>query len=73
MNGFGPGTRNLFGRYVTKRTNTDEVKKRVGNSILRVRVPKEHSPEESAVLESVGRFAGAYNDTYTKFITRIKL
>ncbi len=73
MNGFAPGSRNLFGRYVTKRTETTEAKKRVGNNLLRIRIPTSQPQDDASVLDSVGRFASAYNDTYTKFITRIKL
>ena len=73
MNGFAPGSRNLFGRYVTKRSNTVDDKKRIGNSVIWIRVPSKHSMDDAVVMESIGRFASAYNDTYTKFITRIKL
>lgn len=73
MSGFGPGTRNLFGRYVTKRTDTSEVKKRVNNAIVRIRLPMGHSSDEAEIMTSVGRFASAYGDTYARFISRIKL
>lgn len=73
MNGFGAGSRNLFGRYVTKRSGTVEEKKRIGNQVVWLRVPHRHSRDDAELMKSVGTFASAYGDTYAKFITRIKL
>lgn len=73
MSGFAPGSRNLFGRYVTKRTQTNDAKKRVGNSVVWVKIPKDFVGDDNELMTKVGEFASAYNDAYTKFITRIKL
>ena len=73
MNGFGAGSRNLFGRYVTKRSGTVEEKKRIGNQVVWLKIPHRHSRDDAELMKSVGAFASAYGDTYAKFITRIKL
>lgn len=73
MNGFSAGTRNLFGRYVTKRTTTDEDRLRVGNQVVWIRVPYGFTNDQGERLKAMGVFATAYGDTYAKFITRIKL
>lgn len=73
MNGFAAGSRNLFGRYVTKRTNTVEDRIRMGNQTVWIRVPFGFTPDQNERLKAMGTFASAYGDTYAKFITRIKL